>query len=98
MSLSHRGRHSFDRSFQKVRLCEGENLCKRMEAKLLERQPELGKWTLCAKGTVTRRISGNCIAMLYRGVILGNQQPQDSGQMVNVAYLPKTQKAMFQFG
>ena len=98
MSPLRRCEHSFDRSIQKVQLCEGENLCKRMEAKLLERQPELGKCTPCAKGTVTRRISGNCIAMLYGGVILGNQQPQDNGQMANVAYLPKTQKAMFQFG
>lgn len=69
-----------------------------MEAKLLERQPELEKWTPCAKDAVTHRISGTCIAILYRGVILGNQQPQDSGQMANVAYLPKTQNAMFQFG
>ena len=90
---------TWSQSFPGVTRCkQGENLCMRMEAKLLERQPELGKWTLCAKGTVTRRISGNCIAILYRGVILGNQQPQDSGQMANVAYLPKTQKAMFQFG
>ena len=64
-----------------------------MEAILLERQSELGNPASCAKRTETYRTSDICASELCRYGILGSRQPQDSGQMANVAYLPKTQNA-----